>query len=40
MNVPVPGATTPNAFNIILAICGLISVGVAVYFARIQWLRR
>ena len=40
MNVPVPGQDNPQAFNIIMGICALITVGVAVYFARIHWLKR
>ena len=40
MNVPVPGADNPHAFNIILAICLLITIGVTAYFARIHWLNR
>jgi zinc transporter len=40
MNVPVPGQDSPHAFNIIMGICALISVGVAGYFARIHWLKR
>lgn len=40
MNVPVPGSDNPDSFNIILGICGFITVGVTAYFARIHWLRR
>lgn len=40
MNVPVPGANNPDAFDIILGICALIAIAVTFYFARIHWLRR
>jgi zinc transporter len=40
MNVPVPGQDNPNAFNVIMGICGLISLAVTLYFARMHWLKR
>ena len=40
MNVRVPGQDSPHAFNIVMGICALITVGVTVYFARIHWLKR